>query len=260
MSQEPLPFPENELLPIRICRTASPAGENVNWFSVYCPRRSGSIALAECVECGECEGVGTDPQTDSAYLRCRWPSHEWTEEAARGAEPVQADRVSVVAIMSGDTLCVDPELRLEALLQLFLDRGISGAPVVDKQGRPLGVVSKTDLLRNQQETAGLFELDTVVAESSDRSSKMELGFHLEQVREGKVKDIMTPVSFTLGENATVARAAALMAYEGVHRVPVISTTGRVIGLISALDVARWVAETSGFCLRGATRPPSSQPR
>jgi CBS domain-containing protein len=260
MSQEPLPFPVNELLPIRICRTASPAGENANWFSVYCPRRSGSVALAECVECGECEGVGTDPQTDSAYLRCRWPSHEWTDEPARGAEPVQADRVSVVAIMSGDTLCVDPELRLEALLQLFLDRGISGAPVVDKQGRPLGVVSKTDLLRNQQETGGLFELDNAVADSSDCSSKMELGFHLEQVREGKVKDIMTPVSFTLGENATVARAAALMAYEGVHRVPVISTTGRVIGLVSALDVARWVAETSGFCLRGATRPPSSQPR
>src|SRR5688572_14768979 len=242
MSQEPLPFPENELLPIRVCRTATPAGESVNWFSVYCPRRSGSVALAECVECGECEGVGSDLQTDTAYLRCRWPSHEWAGEGARGTEAAQADRVSVVTIMSGDTICVDPELRLEALLQLFLDRGISGAPVVDEQGRPLGVVSKTDLLRNQEETAGVLELEAIGPEDPEWSSKMELGFHLEQIREGKVKDIMTPVSFTLGENASVARAAALMAYEGVHRVPVISDSGRVIGLVSALDVARWVAE------------------
>jgi CBS domain-containing protein len=243
-----------------VCRTASPAGESANWFSVYCPRRSGSVALAECVECGECEGVGTDPRTESAYLRCRWPSQEWNTEGARADEAVPADRVSVVTIMSGDTICVDPELGLEALLQMFLDHGISGAPVVDKQGRPIGVVSKTDLLQNQRETAGVLELEAAAPEDSNWSSKMELGFHLEQIREGRVKDIMTPVSFTLSENASLARAAALMAYEGIHRVPVVSACGRVIGLISALDVARWVAETSGFCLRGATRPPSSSPR
>jgi CBS domain-containing protein len=256
MSREPLPFPENELLPIRACRTASPGGETATWFSVHCPRRSGSVALSECVECGHCEGVGTDPRNDSAYLRCRWPSQEWADEAVPGAAGAQADRVSVVSIMSAETVCVDPELSLEALLALFLDRGISGAPVVNEAGRPLGVVSKTDLLRHQQENAGLVEL---VPESAE-PVELEPGFHLEQIGVGKVKDVMTPVSFTLGEGATVARAAALMAHEGVHRVPVIAASGRVVGLVSALDVARWVAETSGFCLRGGSRPPSSSGR
>jgi CBS domain-containing protein len=257
MSQQPLPFPENELLPIRVCRTASPGGEGANWFGVYCPRRSSSVALSECVECGECEGVGTNPRDDSAYLRCRLPSKKWdADEATSAAEALQADRVSVVSMMSANTICVDPDLSLEALLQLFFDHGISGAPVVDERGRPLGVVSKTDLLRDQRETAGLLELELFVQEDADRV-KLDAGYHVEQIREGKVRDIMTPVSFTLTENASVARAAALMAYEGVHRVPVLSASGRVIGLISALDVARWVAEASGFCLRGATRPPSS---
>jgi CBS domain-containing protein len=164
--------------------------------------------------------------------------------------------VSVVAIMSGDTICVDPELSLEGLLQLLLDHGISGAPVVDKQGRPLGVVSKTDLLRYQQDNAGLVELEPFPSESAEGVA-LEAGFHVEQIREGKVKDIMTPVSFTLCENASVARAAALMAYEGIHRVPVTSASGTVIGLVSALDIARWVAEKSGFCLRGGKHPPRS---
>jgi len=259
MSHQPLPFPENELLPIRVCRTASPGAETANWFSVHCPRRSGSIALSECVECGQCEGVGTDPRNDSAYLRCRWPSQAWADEAPRGAAGGQADHVSVVSIMSGETVCVDPELSLEALLALFLDRGISGAPVVNEEGRPLGVVSKTDLLRHQQENAGLLELGPFAPEGAE-TVQLEQGFHLEQIRVGKVKDVMTPVSFTLGENATVARAAALMAHEGVHRVPVIAASGRVVGLVSALDVARWVAETSGFCLRGGSRSPSSPAR
>jgi predicted transcriptional regulator len=160
----------------------------------------------------------------------------------------QPDRTSVASIMSADTICVDPELGLEALALIFLERGISGAPVVDANGRPLGVVSKTDLIREQQENAGMLEIEPMTFEQQGEGVELGLGFHLERVRQGKVKDIMTPLTLTLGENASIARAAALMAYEGVHRVPVVSATGRVVGVVSALDIARWVARASGFCI------------
>jgi CBS domain-containing protein len=32
-----------------------------------------------------------------------------------------------------------------------------------------------------------------------------------------------------------------MAYEGVHRVPVVAADGRVVGILSSLDVVRWLA-------------------
>ena len=41
-------------------------------------------------------------------------------------------------------------------------------------------------------------------------------------------------------------AAALMAYENIHRVPVVAADGAVIGIVSAMDIVRWVAEQDGY--------------
>ena len=51
-------------------------------------------------------------------------------------------------IMTGDVVCVSPEISAETLMALLLDKGISGAPVIDSEGKPIGSVSKTDLMRD----------------------------------------------------------------------------------------------------------------
>jgi len=135
--------------------------------------------------------------------------------------PSAADRVRVSAVMSRDVVCVREGVSLYVLTALFLERGISGAPVVDAEGFPLGVVSKTDLVRNTYEGG----LGTMVS------------------------DIMTPLTFKLREHAALSQAAALMAYEGVHRVPVVSDEGRVVGILSSIDVMRWLALDGGYLVR-----------
>ena len=52
---------------------------------------------------------------------------------------------------------------------------------------------------------------------------------------------MTPSVFSIREDARVADASAEMARRGVHRVPVIARDGAVVGMVSALDVMRWMA-------------------
>jgi CBS domain-containing protein len=59
---------------------------------------------------------------------------------------------------------------------------------------------------------------------------------------------MTPLALALPEGATVSRAAALMAYEGVHRIPIVSDDGVVVGILAAVDVLRWLATSSGYAL------------
>ena len=50
-------------------------------------------------------------------------------------------------------------------------------------------------------------------------------------------------------------AAALMAFEGVHRIPVVDDAGRVSGVITTLDVLRWLAQEEGYLApRGAGAP------
>ena len=38
-----------------------------------------------------------------------------------------------------------------------------------------------------------------------------------------------------------SQAAALMAKEGVHRIAILSERDQVIGILSSLDIARWLA-------------------
>ena len=58
-----------------------------------------------------------------------------------------------------------------------------------------------------------------------------------------IADIMMPVVFALPENATVAKASSLMVFEGVHRIPVVSSDGQVVGILSSLDILGWLAST-----------------
>jgi CBS domain-containing protein len=56
---------------------------------------------------------------------------------------------------------------------------------------------------------------------------------------------MTSQAFALREDATLSQAAFLMASERIHRVVVVSANGKIAGLVSALDVLRWMASAKG---------------
>ncbi len=128
-----------------------------------------------------------------------------------------ADRTQVASIMTGDVVCVRADLPIAALHELLANEQFTGAPVVDDRGIPMGMVSQTDL---------------VSAEPCDTGTT--------------VNDIMMPMAFVLHETATVAQASALMASEGVHRLPVVDDRGAVVGIVSTMDVVRWVAQHEGY--------------
>ena len=130
-----------------------------------------------------------------------------------------ADLTPVSDIMARDVIAVTPDLRIEDLEELLLDKGISGAPVVNDVGKPIGIVSKTDLLHRK----GMPDSDKV-----------------------KVSDIMMRTAYCLAENESIARAAGLMAFEGIHRVPVVGARGMVSGVVSPLDIMRWLARQHGY--------------
>jgi CBS domain-containing protein len=166
-----------------------------------------------------------------------------------------ADRTPVSAVMTTRVLAVRPDVSLEALADLLLDRGIGGTPVVDEEGRPIGVVSKTDLVRERLVTGDTGEAVAPGWQPSRGHFRVEMtsGFHVEALPNALVADVMTPTAFTLSEDAPLAQAAALMAFEGVHRVPVVSDDGRVAGIVTGLDVLRWMAQQAGYLSSAGVR-------
>jgi len=147
----------------------------------------------------------------------------------------------VSAIMTREIVCVSPDYSVESLATLFLERAIHAAPVVDERCRLIGFVSMTDLVREQHDNA-----DTDIGPPGATEPALRSGFHVEPLARATVGEVMTLDVLALHENTHIAQAAALMAFEGVHRVPIISGNGEVVGILSALDVLRWLAGQDGY--------------
>ena len=242
------------LLPIRVRRTLLPDGVEASDLGVFCERRHIGVDLSECLACGESAGLSIDARGDQAFLRCRAdtsppPAPDEAEQAAGATALGRANCALIRDVMTTDVTCVHPELALDTLELLFLERGIGAAPVIGGDGRALGVVSKTDLVRERHENAdGILEMSLSGPETRNAGDALEPGFHIQRIEQGRVKHIMTPIAFAMPETASVARTAAMMAYEGVHHTPVVSADGRVVGIVSSLDLLRWLAKESGFML------------
>jgi CBS domain-containing protein len=156
-----------------------------------------------------------------------------TRRARRGGA---AADILVSQLMTRNVLCVRDDMSVESVRELMLEKGIGGAPVVDERGMPRGLVSKTDLVR------ALGELDGDV----NAAETLPYGFHLEAIPRALVREVMTPIVFALPMSATVADAAALMASRSIHRVIVVDSAGAVIGIVTTLDLVRWLAIQSGI--------------
>ena len=97
-------------------------------------------------------------------------------------------------------------------------RGFGAAVVIDAAGHPLGVITKTDLLVYQRE-------------KSDRPHGP--GHHPTTVR-----DIMTPATFTVRDNAPVKSVVEQMLGLNVHHLFVTDKASVVVGVISPIDVLK----------------------
>jgi CBS domain-containing protein len=205
--------PKRLELPIRTRRVLAGDGQVTRTRTVLCPQHGEAVAPSLCGECPRCNEI------DEHAVRCTpaapHASMRWASRLHR-ILPSAADKVAIADVMSCDVACVREDVSLESLTALLRDRGIGAVPVVDSGGFPIGIVSKSDLVRERD------ELDFTVA------------------------DLMTHVAFTLREDEPLSRAAAIMAVEHVHHLPIVAADGRVVGMLSSLDFARWVAAQSAF--------------
>ena len=129
--------------------------------------------------------------------------------------PTLADRIPVSEIMTRDVVCARPDLGVPALTQLLVDHHIGCVPIVDERGRPRGIVTKLDLVEKSRSGA-------------------------------TAADVMMPLAITLNLNATIAHAAAVMSLEDFHHVMVVGGDGTLRGIVSTMDICRWLARNDGF--------------
>ena len=139
-------------------------------------------------------------------------------------------------IMTKDVATVTPETPIEILCDLFRERRITGAPVVDSAGRLVGIVSKDDVLFRSRGSA-LEPRQT--PDIKMLFSSGFVGFNQGDDGPATVGEIMTREVLSAPEDSTVAEICRLMWGKRIHRVPIVRGP-LLVGIVSALDVCRAV--------------------
>lgn len=132
----------------------------------------------------------------------------------------------VEEVMTRDVLTFSPDTSLQTAAELLFERGYSGAPVIDAEGNLVGILSKTDLLGDK-----LAELTP--AEVVDGQLRVVNG--------STVADLMSRAPVAVMEGTPLSEVAAVLTRLHLHRVPVVSAQGAVVGIVSNSDLVRWMS-------------------
>lgn len=203
---------------------------------VACPRHEHAVALERCASCPERVGteLGSDGRPEA--LRCFPPETPRAREVRYATFPVYA----AGDVMTRDLLCVQPDLSLDSLIDLFTQQGFKAVPVANFEGKLVGVVTASELLQEQGQDAIVAPRDT-----SPALTEANLGLRAES---RCVADVMSPLVFEVRESTPITQVAGLMAFEGIHHVVVRGSDGRITGMIGASDVLQWVARSDGYAV------------
>ena len=109
--------------------------------------------------------------------------------------------------------CVTRDVPVKEVAAILSRQPCGGVIVVDEECRPIGVVSEAELAGAVQDEPG--------RDGAEVSATVD--------------DIMVPI-FPLSANLPIAKAEALMAFDHKAFLPVVASTGELIGLLLARDL------------------------
>ena len=147
------------------------------------------------------------------------PTHEAPDPAVPGEERnrlMYSFESLPVSLISQPVAIVTETAPLSEVRRLLVDLRVPAIVVVGADRSLRGLVTRTDVLR------GMLDPDATAS------------------------DAMSGFVFALPGDSTIECAAALMAFEGVGQVVVTGDDGELLGMVSALDVARHMAVRAGY--------------
>jgi CBS domain-containing protein len=166
-----------------------------------------------------------------------------TRDAA--AEPVTRKLAlharTAADLMTEDVVSIDQSAPLHRAVATLVDRKFSAAPVTDAAGRPVGVLSMTDVVihdRNAVAFARPMPDYYVTSDLQEAFGDPADEIRVEVADRTPVRDLMTPVIFSVRPETPARRVIDQMLQLRVHRLFVIDDDGVLVGVISTTDVMR----------------------
>lgn len=139
-------------------------------------------------------------------------------------------------LMTENPISINEHSTLQYAATFLAMRNISAAPVINDAGRPVGVLSRTDISRF---SSGVPDAPQLLGDFINEAKKLNDPTHQNSV---SVRQAMTPVVLSVDLDASLADVCEKMLDRKVHRLFVIDGDGTLVGVISALDILRCLTQ------------------
>jgi len=139
-------------------------------------------------------------------------------------------------IMNKNVITVQEDASIEELARVLTENHISGAPVVNKEGKLVGIVTDADLIHKETNprAPGFVNILGAIIYVTGIARYRE---DFKKLAATRTSEIMTTDVIAVGGEAEIEQVAALMVDHGVKRVPVLDN-GAIVGIIGRADIVK----------------------
>lgn len=138
--------------------------------------------------------------------------------------------MKVKEIMTKDLTAAEPTMTVRELIELFYQSGLSSVPVVNEDGRIVGIISERDIIEGA--LPGYFEVLYGITDMNHLSQK------LREIENDRIEFYMTPDVITIEEDEEDLTAADLMIRKNVKSLPVVNKDGILVGMLRRIDLLK----------------------
>ncbi len=148
--------------------------------------------------------------------------------------------MKVKEVMVKDITSISPEIGCSEALVLLEKMQISGLPVIDENGKLVGMFTEKDILSyilpSYIEKVGRF-----IYEENPKSTKRKF-MELSKI---KVRQLMRKDVVTTTEDTALCEVARVMLTQKARRIPVVDKSGKVVGIVARCDILKAFAKETG---------------
>jgi CBS domain-containing protein len=146
--------------------------------------------------------------------------------------------------MTKDVATLRPDLPIAAAADALAEGGYGAMPVVDDDGKLVGLLRAEDLIASEARVHVPTYLMLLGTSVPLPGSMKRFEHELRKVAGATVAEVMDDHPKTVGVDATLEDVATLMHEGDVSHVPVVDADGRVVGLVARSDIVRFIARTT----------------
>lgn len=142
----------------------------------------------------------------------------------------------VADVMHTDVVVLHEHQSMAEAARVFLEHGITGAPVVDDKGHVTGILSATDFVRREARCCRPASTQLSPVEYEVVHDEPCGPVHIQEAGEDRVSTHMSRGVQTVAADDSLLQAARAMCAEHIHRLVVLDARGAPLGVLTSLDL------------------------